>query len=114
MGGAGRGRDGWSRRVKTLLDGRRVTNDSAEWRLECLARHVLDLRTLAERRAWLADFEKRSGERRARDRSRAEHAALLAHCAKRHRRERRVLLAIQALVWAAIAVALAFGFWHRP
>ena len=44
-----------------LIDGRFVMSDAAEWRDECLARHVLNLPTIAERRAWLADFEKRHG-----------------------------------------------------
>jgi len=47
--------------VKTLVDGRQVEADSQEWRFECLARHVLALLTLNERRAWLADFESRRG-----------------------------------------------------
>lgn len=47
--------------MKTLADGRQVEADSQEWRHECLARHVLSLLTLDERRAWLADFERRRG-----------------------------------------------------
>jgi hypothetical protein len=47
--------------VKTLADGREVESDSQDWRNECLARHVLSLLTLTERRAWLADFERRRG-----------------------------------------------------
>lgn len=44
-----------------LVDGRVVTRDAEEWRAECMARHVLALPTLALRRAWIADFEKRHG-----------------------------------------------------
>ena len=44
-----------------LINGEFVQSDAKEWAAECLARFVLDLRTLAERRAWLADFEKRHG-----------------------------------------------------
>ena len=44
-----------------LIDGKVVMSDAAKWRDECLARHVLNLPTLAQRQAWLADFEKRHG-----------------------------------------------------
>lgn len=44
-----------------LIDGREVDSASAAWRSECLARHVLALPTLVERREWLAAFEKRHG-----------------------------------------------------
>lgn len=50
-----------------LADGRHVATDSAEFKVECLARHVLRLRTLDERRAWIADFEKRAGALAAAD-----------------------------------------------
>ena len=43
-----------------LVDGRIVTRDAEPWRHECLARHVL-AKPLAERRAWLADFERMHG-----------------------------------------------------
>ena len=45
-----------------LVDGRIVTRDAEAWRAECLARHVLNLPTLDERRSWLADFERRHGK----------------------------------------------------
>lgn len=45
----------------TLIDGSKVSTSSPEWRDECLARHVLALPNLTQRRAWLADFEKRHG-----------------------------------------------------
>lgn len=38
-----------------LHDGRRVPSDSHEWKLECLARHLMRL-PLDKRRAWLAGF----------------------------------------------------------
>jgi hypothetical protein len=38
-----------------------VTRDAAEWRHECLARFVLELPSLAARREWLADFERKHG-----------------------------------------------------
>lgn len=44
-----------------LINGEFVQSDAKEWAAECLARHVLALPTLAERREWLADFEKRHG-----------------------------------------------------
>jgi hypothetical protein len=46
--------------MPTLIDGREVASDSPEWRLECLARCVLDLPS--NRGAWMEDFEKRHGE----------------------------------------------------
>ena len=45
----------------TLLDGTTADSSSPEWKLNCLARHVLALPGLDQRRAWLADFEKRHG-----------------------------------------------------
>ena len=44
-----------------LINGEIVQSDAEAWRAECLARHVLALPTLAARRDWLADFEKRHG-----------------------------------------------------
>ena len=44
-----------------LINGEFVQSDAEAWRAECLARFVLDLPTLGERRAFLADFEKRHG-----------------------------------------------------
>ena len=70
--------------MKTLLDGRRVADDSAEWRMECLARHVLALRTLAERRAWLADFEQRHG---AAETAHLRDAMQQVHAARQQTRE---------------------------
>ena len=48
-------------RSVVLIDGSVAQSDSAHFKHECLARFVLDLPTLAERRAFLADFEKRHG-----------------------------------------------------
>lgn len=45
-----------------LVNGDIVASDAEEWRHECLARHVLNLPSLQERREWLADFGKRHGE----------------------------------------------------
>lgn len=47
--------------MPTLIDGREVASTSPEWRLETLARHVLSIKPLAARRAWLEDFEKKHG-----------------------------------------------------
>ena len=44
-----------------LINGEFVQSDAESWRDECLARFVLALPILAERRAFLADFEKRHG-----------------------------------------------------
>lgn len=44
-----------------LVNGQIVMRDAEEWRDECLARYVLSLPSLKERRAWLADYEKRHG-----------------------------------------------------
>lgn len=48
--------------MKRLIDGREVDSASPEWRDECLARYVLSLPSLSQRRAWLADYEKRHGK----------------------------------------------------
>lgn len=45
----------------TLIDGREVDTASPDWRHECEARAITALPTLAERRAWLADLERRRG-----------------------------------------------------
>lgn len=37
----------------TLHNGRKVLSDSEEWRHECEARHVINMRGIAERRAYL-------------------------------------------------------------
>lgn len=42
-----------------LHDGREVDTSSAEWRLETLARWVLELKPLDHRREWLAEFDKK-------------------------------------------------------
>ena len=44
-----------------LIDGQMVSRCAEEWREECLARHVLQLRPLSARQEWLADFEKKRG-----------------------------------------------------
>lgn len=46
----------------TLIDGREVSSDSEAWRHECEARAIAALPTLAERRAWLGDIERRRGK----------------------------------------------------
>mgnify|MGYP001179142926 CR=1 FL=1 len=45
-----------------LIDGRMVARDAEEWRHECEARAILSLPTLAQRRAWLEDLERRRGK----------------------------------------------------
>jgi hypothetical protein len=45
-----------------LPDGRRVDSSSEEYRHLCEARAILDLRTLAERRAHLEAVEQRRGK----------------------------------------------------
>lgn len=51
----------------TLVGGREVSSLSREWQIECLARHVLSLKGLEGRRAWLRDYERRCGARAAAD-----------------------------------------------
>lgn len=46
----------------TLLDGREVSSSSEAWRHESEARAIAALPTLAERRAWLDDIERRRGK----------------------------------------------------
>lgn len=58
-----------------LLDGTEVANDSEAWRHECEARAIAKLPTLAERRAWLDDIERKRGKPAA-DRLRATMRAL--------------------------------------
>lgn len=41
-----------------LIDGREVASSSPEWLIECLAKHVLAIKPLARRQAWLADYAK--------------------------------------------------------
>ena len=45
-----------------LVDGREVSSASEEWRHECEARYILKLPSLEQRRAWLADLERRRGK----------------------------------------------------
>lgn len=56
--------------MPTLIDGREVGSDSEEWRHEAEARAISRLPTLADRRAWLEDIEKKRGKPAA-DRLRA-------------------------------------------
>lgn len=58
-----------------LLDGTEVANDSEAFRHECEARAIAKLPTLAERRAWLDDIERKRGKPAA-DRLRATMRAL--------------------------------------
>ena len=58
-----------------LLDGREVDSASEHWRHECEARAIAALPTLAERRAWLEQVEKRRGKESA-DRLRVTMKAL--------------------------------------
>ncbi|MFN7611746.1 MAG: hypothetical protein ACK5QX_12560 [bacterium] len=58
-----------------LPDGREVDASSEEWRHVCEARAILDLRTLAERRAHLEAVEQRRGKESA-DRLRVTMKAL--------------------------------------
>jgi hypothetical protein len=51
--------------MPTLVDGRDVAPDSEEWRAECEARAMAKLPTLAERRAWLGDVERKRGKEAA-------------------------------------------------
>lgn len=48
-------------RVK-LHDGREVDSDSEEWRHEAECRAIAALPTLADRRAWLENLEKKRGK----------------------------------------------------
>ncbi|MBX3603174.1 MAG: hypothetical protein KF863_21345 [Rubrivivax sp.] len=45
-----------------LLDGTEVDASSEEWRHECEARAIAALPSLAERRAWLEDLERKRGK----------------------------------------------------
>ncbi len=47
--------------MPTLHDGREVDSASPEWRHECLARSVVAIPDIEQRREWLAAFEKRHG-----------------------------------------------------
>lgn len=51
--------------IVTLITGEAVDSASEEWRHECEARAIADLRTLEERRAWLEVLEKRRGKAEA-------------------------------------------------
>ena len=46
----------------TLIDGRQVDSDSEAWRHECEARAIAALPTLAQRREWLENLERRRGK----------------------------------------------------
>lgn len=48
-----------------LSDGREVNSYSLEYRDECLARHVLNIKPLGKRQEWLAGFERRHGPEEA-------------------------------------------------
>jgi hypothetical protein len=48
--------------MPVLVDGREVSSGSEEWRHECEARYILRLPSLEQRRAWLADLERRQGK----------------------------------------------------
>jgi hypothetical protein len=52
--------------VKPLHDGRQVSSDSPEWRLECLARHVLAQRSRKAMEEWLEKCRFDTGELRSR------------------------------------------------
>jgi hypothetical protein len=65
-----------------LVSGELVTSDAEEWRAECLARYILDLPTLPERRAFLAKWEERHGRSETqalKDRMQAIHEARGGH-----------------------------------
>ena len=49
--------------ITFTIDGREVSSDSEAWRHECEARAIAALPTLAERRAWLGDIERRNRAR---------------------------------------------------
>lgn len=44
-----------------LHDGRVVVSDAEAWRMETLARHVMNLATWEAETEWLADFHRRHG-----------------------------------------------------
>lgn len=48
--------------MPVLIDGREVASTSPEWRMECLARHVLTLKPLAARQSWLEGYDQKAGE----------------------------------------------------
>jgi hypothetical protein len=56
--------------VVQLIDGSKVDSASEAWRHECEARAIAALPTLALRRAWLEDIERKRGKAEA-DRLRA-------------------------------------------
>lgn len=61
--------------MPTLHDGREVDSYSPEWRHECLARAVVAIKHVDQRREWLAAYEKRHGKDTA-DKLRATVRAL--------------------------------------
>ena len=48
-----------------LVDGTEVDSSSEAWRHECEARAIAALPTLAQRRAWLEDLQRKYGADRA-------------------------------------------------
>jgi hypothetical protein len=50
-----------TRPQKKLIDGQMVDSDSVEWLTECRARDLLKM-SLANRRAWLVDYENKRGQ----------------------------------------------------
>lgn len=61
--------------IVTLHDGRAVPSDHDDWKVECLARHVLAMPGLRRRREFLEAIEKEHGARAA-DRLRGVMKAL--------------------------------------
>jgi hypothetical protein len=45
----------------TLVDGRQVSSDSHEWKIETLARFIVDIPGAAKRQEWLEGFDRRLG-----------------------------------------------------
>lgn len=51
--------------MPVLIDGTTVDSSSEAWRHECEARAIAALPTLAQRRAWLEDLQRKQGSDRA-------------------------------------------------
>lgn len=62
----------------TLVDGTVVCNSCEAYRAECEARHILTMKPITVRQAWLADIEKRRGKTSA-DKLRADMMRLWEH-----------------------------------
>jgi hypothetical protein len=62
----------------TLIDGTVVCSSCDAWRRETEARHILSMKPLSVRQAWLADIEKRRGKASA-DKLRADMMRLWEH-----------------------------------